>query len=375
MKTWRPSLALAATSTLLSLAALEVGLRATGFDPLRGLREGRELIVRVSANPEIGYELVPGARGHAWGTDVVVNSAGFRGDEPSDDDEGRRRILVLGDSITFGNDLPAESAYPHQLGRRLSTHDPRWEVLNFGVGGYDTLQEVAQFEQRGVRFRPELVIVGFSLNDAGVVSVNRRHIERHRRYGENPLVRRSRLLQFVLSRWERRYIADYVDAQSRSDVFREMFRDRIDPIGDGERELLTLMEGVPARFPSSWYGDPARVGRIRHAFRRLAALAREHDSTVVVLIVPRLESGLSGYPHEAAHRIVAHEARRQGFAVVDPTGAFLEAGMGALRVDPNERGHPNEAGHRLLARELERWVVTHFEPGGGMQPPRSGETS
>jgi lysophospholipase L1-like esterase len=375
MKARLPSLTLAAISTLLSLAAVEIGLRGIGFDPMRDLREGRELFLQASEDGDIGYELVPGARGHAWGTDVSVNSAGFRGREPSADDEGRRRIVVLGDSITFGNDLPADAAYPSRLEARLSAHDPRWEVLNFGVGGYDTVQEVALFERRGLRFRPELVVVGYSLNDAGVVSVNRRYIERQQRYGRNPIVLRSRLVQFVLTRRDRRFIADYVDEQSRSAVFRETFRDRIEPIGEEERHLLELMERVPGRFPSGWYGDPARVGRIRWAFSRLADLARRSDFAVVVLIVPRLESGLGGYPHETAHRIVAHEARRAGFAVVDPTAAFLEAGMQALRNALGERGHPNAAGHEILARELARWIARHFEPGGSTGLPRPGETS
>jgi len=44
MKRLLPSLALATASLLLSLAALEVGLRAADFDPLRKVREGRELV-------------------------------------------------------------------------------------------------------------------------------------------------------------------------------------------------------------------------------------------------------------------------------------------------------------------------------------------
>lgn len=353
-----PSAALAVTSSVLVLAVLELALRFVGFDPLRELREGRDLLVRPSEVPDIVYELVPGARGQAWGTNVVVNSAGFRGPEPSSDRLGLRRIVVLGDSVTFGNDLPEEAAYPRQLEARLADPEASWEVLNFGLGGYDTLQEVALLEHRGVRFRPEIVIVGFSLNDAGVVSVNRRYVERLRGYGKNPVVLRSRLLQYVLSRFDRRFIADYLDQQARSEVFRETFQGRIDPI-EGDETLLDLMRRVPDRFPSSWYRDPARVGRIRHAFRRLARLSEQHGFAVAVLILPRLESSVGGYPHAMAHRIIAHEAERYGFAVVDPVAAFLEAGMATLRLEPDDRGHPNATGHGIVAAELERWVSEH----------------
>jgi hypothetical protein len=158
----------------------------------------------------------------------------------------------------------------------------------------------------------------------------------------------------VLSRFDRRFIADYVDQQARSEVFRETFEGRIDPI-DGDETLLALMERIPDRFPSGWYRDPARIGRIRYAFRRLARLSEEHSFAVVILTLPRLESGANGYPHAMAHRIIAHEAERHGFAVVDPVATFLEAGMATLRLEPDDRGHPNATGHGIVAAELERW--------------------
>jgi lysophospholipase L1-like esterase len=370
-----PSAALALTSSVLALAALELALRFVGFDPLRELREGRDLLVRPSEDPDVIYELVPGARGQAWGTNVVVNSHGFRGPEPSDDHAGLRRIAVLGDSVTFGNDLPEDAAYPRQLEARLADgEEAPWEVLNFGLGGYDTLQEVALLEHRAIRFRPEIVIVGFSLNDAGVVSVNRRYIERLRGYAENPVVLRSRLLQYVLSRFDRRFIADYVDQQARSEVFRKTFEGRIDPI-EGDEALLALMEKVPDRFPSGWYRDPARVGRIRHAFRRLARLSEAHGFAVAILLLPRLESGPGGYPHATAHQIIAHEAGRYGFAVIDPVAAFLAAGMATLRLEPDDRGHPNATGHRIVADELERWVAEHARADRATPNAEPGERS
>ena len=74
---------LSITSVLLTLVSLEVGLRVWGFDPFVDVGKGREAMIRPSANRDLQYEMTPGAKGRAWGTKVSVNSAGFRGPEPS----------------------------------------------------------------------------------------------------------------------------------------------------------------------------------------------------------------------------------------------------------------------------------------------------
>ena len=67
------------TPFLVVLLLIEVGLRLAGYDPLGELRSdpdgARTLIVRESDNPDLVYELVPGAEGRAWGSRVAINSA------------------------------------------------------------------------------------------------------------------------------------------------------------------------------------------------------------------------------------------------------------------------------------------------------------
>src|SRR5262249_4819878 len=62
--------------------------------------------------------------------------------------------------------LPVEKAFPALLERELTTRTgERWEVLNAGVEGYNTEAELAYLRQRGLAFAPEVVVVGFNLND------------------------------------------------------------------------------------------------------------------------------------------------------------------------------------------------------------------
>ena len=96
------NLALALLSAVVALGAVELALRAAGYDRLSDLRAEGGLILRPSSNPDLAYELVPGASGDFWGTQVSINAHGFRGRMDSNTPFDGFRIIALGDSITFG---------------------------------------------------------------------------------------------------------------------------------------------------------------------------------------------------------------------------------------------------------------------------------
>ena len=343
-------------SFFLTFAALEIFLRLYGYEgyhPLERLRNGRELVLKPSTHPILKYEYTPGATGLAWGANVTINSHGFRGIEPSRDDYAGYRVLILGDSVTFGNYLELEATFAYKSQRLLSSDTQDFEILNFGVGGYDTLQEVALMEQRGLKYHPDLVVLAYCLNDAGIVSVNLEFIEKLQGFAKNPLFR-LRLIQFIAE---------------RSDIIRRKFRSRyeniffcreneqwIDKISDDEDELLSLMESAPDSWPSSWYKDHCRIGRLRYAFRWLNELSRENGFAVSVMTIPLLTGNSGEYPLNAAHRIIELEARRAGFDTIDLVEQFMQSGVEALKIYPQDLIHPNEAGHSIIAAELAKHV-------------------
>ena len=78
--------------------------------------DGRSLIIGPSVIQERIYEAIPNAKGRVWGTDVAINSAGFRDRDYSvKKPAGVYRIAVIGDSIAFGNNLPVDDTFSNQL--------------------------------------------------------------------------------------------------------------------------------------------------------------------------------------------------------------------------------------------------------------------
>ncbi len=105
----------------------------------------------------LGYELVPNSV-------PEVNSFGMVGREHRlEKDKDTYRILVLGDSITEHN------WYVEKLEDKLNNSNPKldhkFELWNGAVMGYQVNQYAAYLKHKGLRYRPDMVIIGFCLND------------------------------------------------------------------------------------------------------------------------------------------------------------------------------------------------------------------
>jgi hypothetical protein len=133
------------------------------WDPLKGTPGFFE------SDPVRRLRLAPGYTGWFAGVPVRINQLGFRDDREYALAKGPRtfRILVLGDSVTFGHGSVGEHTYPFLFEQRLKAWRPDidWQVWNLGVPGYNTSQELAELLQVGPSYQPDLVVVGFYEND------------------------------------------------------------------------------------------------------------------------------------------------------------------------------------------------------------------
>ena len=94
---------------------------------------------------------------------VRINSKGLRNRETSyDKPEGITRILILGDSLTEGIQVPLEDTFAFVLETLLNAEDEqRFEVINGGVAHYGTDNAVLFYENEGYKYDPDIVLLAF----------------------------------------------------------------------------------------------------------------------------------------------------------------------------------------------------------------------
>ncbi len=354
-------------SILLCGVTVELALRYAEYEPFRGIQKSRELILRESPNPDMIYELTPNMEGVAWGQNVKINSFGFRDREYSlKKPDGTYRMVVLGDSITFGNFLPVQSTYAHRLELLFERRGVNVEILNLSVSGYNTTQEIAFLEEVGLQFNPDEVIVGYCMNDLGVVSPNLTYIARARGYNAN--IYNLRSLQYVRAHLDIieakirshptliNYANASVNSQEITAIQNDAFvSDRIQSIA----QFISSQDDYHDTF--AWYSSAAMLSNLRSNFDKLKSLSQKHGFRVSVVIIPYLRDDSGSY--SAAYDIIRYEARRNKFDTIDILDKFKEVNTADLQVKPDDQIHPNELGHRLIAQKLFEYYTEEAAPG------------
>lgn len=93
---------------------------------------------------------------------VTTNSRGLRSPEyPYKKDRGVYRIIILGDSFTFGHGVEDNETFSYYLCEYLYNGRKNFEVVNAGVNGYGTWEELEWLKSEGYKYEPDLVITAF----------------------------------------------------------------------------------------------------------------------------------------------------------------------------------------------------------------------
>jgi len=117
-------------------------------------------------NDKLPFHHFPNSQGKYYGVDIKTNSMGFRDYEYAlEKPSGKKRVLFLGDSFTLGWGVPLDSLYSKQLEQMLNEDYNKIEVINAGVGNYNSIMEVELFKLKGLELNPDLVILMYFIND------------------------------------------------------------------------------------------------------------------------------------------------------------------------------------------------------------------
>ncbi len=264
---------------------------------------------------------------------VRLNRAGFRERELSAAAApGHYRIAVVGDSFAYGQGVAEDERFSNLLERRLNAGGGhRYEVLNFGRPGAETVDEVEMLRADVLPARPDFVLLQWFVND----------VEGHDKRGRP---RPIPLLPFAPARYLlQRTSALYFLASS------EWYR---------LQTRAGFFEGwgpAYAAYMRRRFADPASPDS-RAAERALSELVelvqgREHPLVGIVLF-PDLGTDLAeGYPFAYLHDRVLELCERRGIPCLDLRPALAPHSGPRLWVNALDP-HPGALAHRLAAERL-----------------------
>jgi|GEM_PF-2580915 len=361
------------TVLLLLFAAAELLTRLIDPEtPFQGSTDAVWSIHRRSPDPVLVYEPRPGAqssRPRSYDRErqvtYAINDLGLRDhqDLALDKPPGARRVLFLGDSVTFGLEVDLEETLVKQVESRLTNV----QCINLGVSGYGPLQEARLFEEKGLRLAPDLVVVCYNLNDPVDFSGELGYF--FRREAQGRLFRfggyrtgywlsRSRFLGWMAWRVEkllalretRNHLEAVVEGARREAVESALAETR----GSNRQSAPPPAEpagGLAAGEAWGWivaaHRNPERWAGVRAAFTRLGRISATKRVPMLLAILPVFVDE-QPYPFADVHRFVAAEARYSGLEAFD-----LQPGLsGPLSGLSFDTLHPDTAGHRALAEQL-----------------------
>ena len=352
-------------SLLTCTFVLVLGLGELILRALPGKGQGGDPGLRRLHRPEPDrpwlYGLRPGARTTlAISGDVVyeINADGFRGPRvPPARDADALRILVLGDSLAFGYGVAEEESFARRLEKLLDAERPT-EVLNLGVCGYSPWNEAALLDGLGIRFRPDIVLVQFCINDLNDPTL---HFDTQTRgaLGEIPLSafpEGSRVVaRNPCGSWE-------ICRRLRALLGRE------DP-----REALLSMAPLDL-------GPGARRDWLGGLYARMERTATGHGARIAVVGFPFRAQVMQAQMHGLQEQL-GDLVSRQGVGWIDLLPAFLRAsdrGDDALFIDlyhPSARGHAVAASAIAEALREAGWLETRNSSGSVAPAARPGQST
>ncbi len=304
--------------------------------------------VRQSDNPVIGYEPIPNLKGENlsvryYGYRGASNNMGYRDyDHRLIKEPGSKRVAVIGDSITAGLWINEDkNIFTTIMENSLNKMGHKTDVMNFGVSGYNTRQEVETLKVRGLQYKPDLVVVAYCLNDRsqddgnilGLLLAEERKVSGNSvlsRARVNPIVKQSDFLRMITYKvLPPLFTEDTVAAEKSGDVIKQFYSDTVED-----------------------------------SFAELAQLGKTHNFEVLLTVFPdfdKNDQGLEGeYAFAEEHKKIEAISEKHGFHHLDLLETFRECKKKAPKGNTisYDRYHPNSLGNRCAGEAIAEKIQT-----------------
>ncbi|MBN2383347.1 SGNH/GDSL hydrolase family protein [bacterium] len=309
-------------------------------------------IHRQSANPLLVFELIPDSQVFQDDVFYRINTEGLR-DLPSHTHEktGSFRIAAVGDSFTFGMALPLEMTWPKQLEHLLQERfGPTVSVYNFGIMGYDTQQEIELIKTRVLLYQPDLIIIGYCLNDVGVFSRERSEVNHYKGYHEylktgvallDHLLDQSRFFRFI---------------KERLFLYRSNIKVGFEHM-DLHPDVWEAIRLGYTQYLYELYQKQEVIETLKSNMVRLKQISSEHNLPIIICLFPEIDN-FDQYIYAEVHRLLVDTIQEAGLLALDFYPRMSQFKPAQIRISRTNH-HPNARGNEIAATELLTFIERH----------------
>ncbi len=290
-----------------------------------------EAVSRITYTKPWYEKLIEKQNPSYWKKGLSRNSLGVRDrDYPAIKPPNSTRVLVLGDSFTFGAGVRDSSLiFPERLERQLNLEfaeqGKQVEILNGALGGSHTHQWLKLLARSKDSFTPDLILIVFFLRDGTNITVRKSFF--------NPI------RQEIQSREEQSFL------------YRHLYLFRV--IQD-YMDRLSISKQYSAALNMAYFGSSEETDEWTRAQENLLEIKRigeERNAKVALVVFPILVELNDNYPFKEVSNLIEQFSIQNDM----PTHNLLPAFMGMHGPDlwvSSFDQHPNARGHKIAADSI-----------------------
>jgi lysophospholipase L1-like esterase len=319
------------------------------------------------------WELVPGASGiGALGEAYFINDDGYRGKQRSMQKQPEvTRVIIIGDSFTYGMGVDLEDTYPQQLETFLNRNGGHYEVLNFGVIGYNMWQYNELLPRTALSYQPDIIILTLYQND---LKQSRPPYETDPDYRpHNPFAQPAATKQQgLLSRSALWNLLKNLNARIEYKYRYLRGHDYLKNIPQRKQQFGTAQSGSKDYKILTGTFDGEKTLAFSKALRRFVATAREGGAKVLIAYIPDAIQ-LNNPKLQVVNQQIANWSRAIGVPFVDLSPALeQDPKIESLYLFPFD-AHNSPKGLHLIAQTLADALKELGYVGKGNRPVALGQ--
>ena len=354
--------------------ALEIALRLIPQQYWRVSTISADRVIAYRKDKILLHTHIPGAAG--FNTNIQkefaikyrVNSHGLRDVEHTwKKPPGTFRVLVVGDSFPEALQVQRDQSFPRILQKILNKtpRKCRVEVINAGVSGYSPLIIYLYLKHKGLKYKPDLVLLSY-------IHVYVGRDLRYRKWARFD----AKGLPLACAHPEGetklegiKWLYQRIRANSRLVLF---LHERIKVLVAKAKKTASKKGPASPKKPGSRNPDPAFTFKMVKAVNDLC---RQNGAKMLLAFIPRGsqvkgESGRRAFPTDYAHqrpqKNMSRFCRENNVPQLDLLPAFNASKKNPLFFPVD--GHLTPGGHQVVAGQTAKFMISHKMIPGPDQP-------